>query len=255
MTKPSLAALTAGGPHAWILLHALTAHFGRFPILVEDGEASAVFWRRRLRLLGPVTVASQIAAIMLAKITKPLSRARQAEVLALSPFPTHPGPDLDLRPITSVNAPESRALLQDLAPKAVFVVGTRKISAATLQAIPAPFVNYHSGLNPAYRGMNGGYFALAAGQPAHFASTLHLVDTGIDTGAILATQHVATTRQDNLHTYVPLMAAQSIDMTIRTMERVLAGDLTTMTSDLPSKQYYHPGVFEYVRNGFLRSVW
>ena len=51
-----------------------------------------------------------------------------------------------------------------------------------LEACGCPVVNYHSGINPAYRGINGGYFALANGEPEHFGVTLHLVDLGVDTG-------------------------------------------------------------------------
>ncbi len=33
-----LIALTSGGPHAWIMINALRAQFGDFPIILEDEE-------------------------------------------------------------------------------------------------------------------------------------------------------------------------------------------------------------------------
>jgi hypothetical protein len=249
-----IVALTSGGPHAWIILNALNKHFGNFPILVDQGESASIFWKRRLKILGPVTVAGQIAAMALAKITKPLSKARQEEVLngGFSPLPE---PDLRLQKIVSVNSPQCQEALVALAPKVVFVISAPKLNEPLLNSIPARFVNYHSGLNPAYRGLNGGYYALAAKKPEHFASTMHFIDKGIDTGPILATQRVIVSPKDNIHTYVPLMAQQSVQMVINTIESVLLDNITINNSELPSRQYYHPNIFEYFKNGILANVW
>ena len=81
------------------------------------------------------------------------------------------------------------------------------ISNTTLRSTDAPFINYHSGINPAYRGMFGGYFALANGEPEHFGATVHLVDEGVDTGEILYQSRLRTEPDDNFHTYLWRMAA------------------------------------------------
>ena len=124
-----------------------------------------------------------------------------------------------------------------------------------LEALACPVVNYHSGVNPAYRGINGGYFALANGEPQNFGVTLHLVDLGVDTGPILATNRIEVSNGDNLQTYMTLMAARSQDLVVETMERVLAGDLSPVANDLASAQYYAPTLGQYLANGLKRSVW
>jgi methionyl-tRNA formyltransferase len=117
-------------------------------------------------------------------------------------------------------------------------------------------VNYHSGINPAYRGINGGYFALANGEPENFGVTLHLVDLGVDTGPILATSRIPVAANDNMQTYMTLMAAKSQDLVVETMDKALKGETRPLPpSPLPSKQYYAPTLGQYLANGLARGVW
>ena len=67
--SPQIAALTSGGPHAWIMINALRQRFGDFPVILEDGEPSDLFWRRRRKLLGPLKTASMQAARVPIKLT------------------------------------------------------------------------------------------------------------------------------------------------------------------------------------------
>ena len=93
-----------------------------------------------------------------------------------------------------MNAPQCRQALQELAPAVVVVIGTRVIKAATLACISAPIINYHAGINPRYRGQHGYYWALSERDPEHAGVTVHLVDSGIDTGAVLLQARVAASR-------------------------------------------------------------
>jgi len=189
MSNPSgLIAFVGDAPHAWTMVNALRRRFGDFPVIVEQGEPASAFWARRKKKLGAATVYSMKAAQLAAKIAKPLSRRRLAELRA----------ECDATPVTgasrievaSLNSDEALAAIRALKPRAVFVASTGMLRAPLLEACGCPVVNYHSGVNPAYRGINGGYFALANGEPEHFGVTLHLVDRGVDTGAILATNRI-----------------------------------------------------------------
>ena len=101
--------------------------------------------------------------------------------------------------VTGHNAPSSltyrvpvgqrrrdRRLLDSLRPDLVVVHGTRIISARVLASAGCPVVNMHAGITPRYRGVHGGYWALAEQHPDWVGTTVHLVDAGIDTGGILA---------------------------------------------------------------------
>ena len=250
-----IVALTSGGPHSWIMINALRDAFGPFTVIMEDEEPSSVFWKRRERMLGKAAVLS----MKLAKIPMRLTKRRVDAVIdnmifdfGLKPRPPH---DVTIINTPSVNSGVCCSELQRLSPRAVFVVSTRMILEETLQSIDAPFINYHSGINPAYRGMYGGYFALANGEPEHFGTTVHLVDKGVDTGGILYQQRVEVQPEDNFHTYIWRMAAHSQGIVVKAMHDAINGELNPYEVELPSNQYFSPTFGEYVMNGLTKSVW
>jgi hypothetical protein len=195
MTDTPLVAMTAGGPHAWIMINALRDRFGDFPIILERGESQKAFWDRRRLLLGGMKVASMKAARIPIRLNKGGSRAVLHEMIETEQLNPHPPIGLAPIEVETVNDDTTRSLLRSLSPKVVFVVSTRMIGAKTLGCVGAPFINYHSGINPAYRGMYGGYFALAKGDRENFGSTVHLVDRGADTGDILYQARMGTQPQ------------------------------------------------------------
>ncbi|MDP3493147.1 MAG: formyl transferase [Hyphomonadaceae bacterium] len=255
MNTPSgLVALVGDAPHAWTMVNALRKRFGDFPVIVEQGEPASAFCARRKKKHGAATEYSMKAAQLAAKITKPLSRSRLAELRAAcdaAPVPTRLRIEAD-----SLNDANTLANIRALKPRVVFVASTGMLRKPLLEACACPVVNYHSGINPAYRGINGGYFALANGEPELFGVTLHLVDLGVDTGPILATNRITTAANDNMQTYMKLMAAKSQDLVVDTIARVLAGDAKPLPqSPLPSAQYYAPTLGQYLVNGLKRGVW
>ena len=253
--RTDIVALTAGGPHAWISINALRQHFGDFAVIQEQAEPSSTFWRRRLRLLGPLKVASMVAARVPIKLMKRGSGQVIADMIERENLQADPDPDQVILDVPSVNHKETRARLEQLNPKVVFVVSTRMIGAKTLKAIEAPFINYHSGINPAYRGMFGGYFALANGEPEHFGATVHLIDQGVDTGDVLYQAQVPVEPTDNFHTYIWRIAAGTRHLVTQAVEDALNGRLKPYTVDLPSKQYFAPTFGGYLKTGLMRGVW
>lgn len=236
------------------MVNALRERFGAFPVVVEAGDPAAVFWARRRKKLGARAVYSMKAAALLAKVSKPLSGARLAELRAQCD--ARPVVGADRIDVQSLNDPDVVARMAALQPRAVFVASTGLLRRPLLEALACPVVNYHSGINPAYRGINGGYFALAKGEPENFGVTLHLVDLGVDTGPILATNRIEAAANDNLQTYMTLMAARSQVLVVDTMARVLAGDIAPQpANDLPSAQYFAPTLGQYLGAGLMRGVW
>lgn len=250
-----LVVLTSGGPHSWIMINALRERFGAFPVILEEGEPQSTLWRRRRKMLGPLKVASMQAARVPLKLTKPRTQGVVDAMIHAERLKPNPVAGTVIINVPSVNSDACRAELQSAAPKAVFVVSTRMISRKTLAAVDVPFINYHSGINPAYRGMFGGYFALANGEPEHFGSTVHLIDEGVDTGDILYQSRVDVQPGDNFHTYLWRLAAGSRNIVIRAMEDALEGRLSPTTVDLPSKQWFAPTFGGYVWTGLSRGVW
>ncbi|WP_300377751.1 formyl transferase [Henriciella sp.] len=252
---PRIVALTAGGPHSWIMINALRARFGDFPVIREEGEPAASLWRRRRRMLGPLKVASMQAARLPLKLTKRGTGSIIQEMIERYGLQPDPPQDVEVINVASVNSDACRSALQEYAPQAVFVISTRMIGRKTLSSVQAPFVNYHSGINPAYRGMFGGYFALANGEPEHFGATVHLVDEGVDTGGILYQSHLSPEPRDNFHTYLWRLAAGSREIVIQAIEDAVEGRLNPVDVDLPSQQWFAPTFGSYIWTGLSRGVW
>lgn len=253
--QPKIVALCADAPHAWIMINVLREKFGDFPVILEDGEPAKTFWKRRARILGPMTVASMQAARLPIKLTKRRTHDvinRMIDEQSLQPAM----PKIEnLIRVSSANDAEAIEALQRFNPTAVFVINCRMLKKKTLNAIKAPFINYHSGINPAYRGMFGGYFALANGEPEHFGATVHIVDEGVDTGDILYQSQVQAQPDDNFHTYIWRIAAGSRDIVMQAMDDAVNGTLTPYKVEMPSKQYYAPTFGGYIWNGLTKGVW
>lgn len=256
MDRTDLVALIGDGVHSRIIVHALINRFGSFPIIMEDGEDQAIFWKRRFKKLGFIKALSLKLAAIPIKLIKPLSKLRYEEILSIDGVSADALPEALITHVPSVNSDEAGDALASLNPKIVFVCSTRVIKPKLLSRFKIPFINYHSGINPAYRGIHGGYHARANGQEDAFGITVHLVDEGVDTGKSLGIFKVTPTNKDTIHTYVPLMAAQSSQFVCDTIDRALKGDLTPCVQpDMHSRQYYGPSFFAYIFTGLIRGIW
>jgi Formyl transferase len=84
----------------------------------------------------------------------------------------------------SANAPAAREFIASLRPEVIVVHATGLLKPNTFQL--APFaLNLHCGILPEYRGHDTLFWALAKGDEDHLGSTIHVIDKGADTGAVL----------------------------------------------------------------------
>lgn len=206
--------------------------------------------RRRVKRLGPARVAGQV--LFRALVVPALAwrgRARVAEIVR--DFDLDTSPMQDVRHVPSMNDEATRAWVRQLRPAVTVVCGTRILDRATLAALQGPVVNFHAGITPTYRGVHGGYWALAEGRPELVGSTLHLIDPGIDTGDVLTQVTFEVTRRDSFATYPYLHVAAVLGPLEDLVGRALAGeDLVGRPprADLESKLRTHPTLFEYARH-------
>ncbi len=56
-------------------------------------------------------------------------------------------------------------------------------------------------------------------------------------------------------TYAHRLAAVSRDLCVRAVRDVLEGGLRPVASDAPSRQWYHPTIWQYVATGLRKGVW
>src|SRR5262245_35417715 len=172
---PRIAVLIAGGPLAHILVNALADRFGGIFVLAETPEGKLEIVRRRARLMGWREALGQAAFAIVRRLIAWRSARRLATLWDRHGLDPRADPALRVRPIGSVNAQACRDALRELRPEVVIVYGTRVIGRDTLACVGAPFINYHAGINPKYRGQNGAYWARKSADPEHAGVTIHLV--------------------------------------------------------------------------------
>jgi folate-dependent phosphoribosylglycinamide formyltransferase PurN len=247
--------LTSEGESGRIAARYLAARFPALTVIVETPVSRSLLLRSRIRRLGLVHVAGQLAFMLFQRIQQHRSRSRIAEIVESAALEARWPDDRQIIRVPSVNSPECIRLLQQLQARAVLVMGTRIIAGNVLRAVDAPFINYHAGVTPKYRGVHGGYWAKAEGDDDNFGVTIHLVDEGIDTGAVLYQARPATGATDNYSTYPYLQLAAALPLLEQSARDAVAGTLRPQRVDLPSRLWSHPTLWGYVQTGLRRGVW
>ncbi len=251
----NIVVVSEGGPHVWALVNALADRFGQITVILETPESKRLLLQRRARKQGWVSVIGQLGTMVLTRLGKRLFSGRAGRIAAETGLETQPRSNQSIVAVPSANSSEFIAAIERLKPAVVLLAGCRLLSRSTLAAISCPVLNYHAGITPKYRGMNGGYWALATGDAANFGATVHLVDAGVDTGAVLHQVRGRPGNGDNIALYALRLAAISREICIRAVEDALEGRLTPTTPDMPSRQWYHPTIWFYIWTGLTKGVW
>ena len=244
-----LVVLLAGpGDTTDIVANELSRHVGTLEVVVEGSPSRVTMARRRAARVGWPTVIGQVLFVTLVlPVLRRVGRERITQIEQEAGMDPTPRPGNHR--VASVNAPEVIDLLGRLQPDVVVVNGTRIIGTAVLGSVPCPFVNTHAGITPRYRGVHGGYWALAEGNPDLVGTTVHLVDQGIDTGGVLARASFPVTRADSIATYPYLHLAAGLPLLVDQVTRALDGEqLTPLVDDVAegtSRLYLHPTVWAY----------
>lgn len=255
MNSENVILLTADREFGRIAASYLAARFPPLKVIVETPISGLTLLKRRLRRIGPVQMSGQLAFMLFQRLQRRWSRRRAAQLMRDFGLQASWPSDCEIIRVPSVNSLQCRSVLRNLAPRAVMVVGTRLIDATTLKAVDAPFINYHAGITPKYRGAHGGYWAKAAGETENFGVTVHLIDTGIDTGAVIYQTRIKPSEQDNFSTYPYLQIAAALPLLERAARDVLADTLTTQVVNLPSRVWTHPTIWYYLAAGLRRGAW
>lgn len=252
--RPRIVMLCGDGESSWFMYNALAASAEVAAVVVEAKPSARAMLRHRLRRLGWFTVFGQLAFMA---FNKGLRRSQQRRIDALI---RRYGLRAELPPadvvhrVASVNSAAVRTLLARLDPDAVVVNGTRIISKAVLQSIARPFINTHVGITPRYRGVHGGYWALANGDAEHCGVTVHLVDSGVDTGGVFYQARIAVERDDGFNTYPVHQLAAAIPLMQAALRDAVDGTLAPKDGVGPSRQWYHPTLRQYLWNRLAKSV-
>ncbi|WP_431160429.1 formyl transferase [Flagellimonas beolgyonensis] len=152
--------------------------------------------------------------------------------------------------VENINDKRTLDYLKQKAPDLVIVHGTSILSSSTLSQIDCPIINFHIGITPRYRGLHGGYWALYNKDEENFGSTVHFVDSGIDTGDVIVQKRIKPTKADNFYTYHILQTVGCLDCFDHAIEHInqrtqTAKKKKTNKKKEISKFYSHPTISQY----------
>ncbi|SFO92099.1 Folate-dependent phosphoribosylglycinamide formyltransferase PurN [Mesorhizobium sp. NFR06] len=247
--------VTEGGPHIWAIVNALADRVGPVSVILEAPESKKRLLLGRARRQGWVSAGGQLGTMVLTRLGKRFLAGHAARLIAEERLDTEPRQGQTIIHVPSANGPECLEAVIKINPGVVLLAGCRLLSKDTLAKMPCPVLNYHAGIAPKYRGMNGGYWALASGDRENFGTTVHLVDAGVDTGGVLKQARGKPKAGDTIASYALRQAAFSRDVCAEAVKDALAGRLATIDPGLPSKQWFHPTIWFYLWTGLTKRIW
>jgi len=131
------------------------------------------------------------------------------------------------RRVTAFNSSECEQLLADLRPDLIVLGGAPILKRPILERATLAVLNAHPGLLPSYRGNDVIAWALHNGDPV--GVTVHVVDAGIDTGAIIKRQDLPVAKGESikdLKLKAELLAATMMGQVVRDV--MSKGGITTL---------------------------
>ena len=237
-----------------IMYNGLTPYFDIVCVIQEDRVSYTKILNRRVKKLGLFKVLGQLLFLLFNKIVLKITKNRLKLLIADYGLNEKEIPEQIIRRVRSVNNNDTINLLRDINPNAVVVNGTRIISKKVLSCIDATFINTHLGITLKYRGVHGGYWALANGDPDNYGVTVHLIDVGIDTGGVLYQNFIKVLKNDNFNTYPIHQIAHAIPIMKNALDDVKENRISLKEGILPSKLWSHPTIFEYLRAWIYKGV-
>lgn len=252
--RPRIVMLAGPGQSTALMYNGLRDSCDIVAVVIEQKPSSRAMLRYRAKTLGWLTTLGQVAFIAYSRWLGKASRVRVRELMERYGLDDSAIPPDRVTPVASANRREVIRLLKALEPDAVVVNGTRILSAKVLASVPAPFINTHMGITPAYRGVHGGYWALAMDDRANCGVTVHLVDEGVDTGNILYQAVIDVDGSDNFSTYPIHQMAKAIPLMQKAIREAAEHRLAPVAAQGVSRQWYHPTLPFYVRKRLLHGI-
>lgn len=244
-SSPRVLLLAGPGDSSVAVANLLSENFDLLAVIMEQKPSGAQLYRRAQRL-GLTKVVGQILFLIWSRFAR---RRRGKEILDMYRaygLNANDFPSVAIYRVSSANSQEAQSLIQRIGPDLIVVNGTRILSSTTLSCVDCYFLNVHMGITPKYRGVHGAYWALARGDRENCGVTVHLLDAGIDTGAILSQARIQPKDTDDIHSYPVHQLGTASPLLIEAVERVSAGDFRTKTGVGPSELFHHPTLWEYL---------
>ena len=256
LSEKSIVLLASDNQSTKILYNSLKKKYTITKVIMEKHIPMGRYFKRRMKTLGFLEVIGQLLfLIIMVPILKRIYKRRVLEIKNKYNLSDDPIDKSKLIHLKSINTEETIKELKKLKPNLVVVNGTRIIKDPILNCISAKFINTHTGITPLYRGIHGGYWALANSDRKNCGVTIHLIDSGIDTGKIIEQSRIHPTYRDSFVTYPLLQYGAAISLIIKTIQNIFNNIIEYKPyPEGTSKFWSHPTLWEYLLNIILYNV-
>ena len=256
MNKIKIVILSGQNKSTNIIFNSLRKEFTIEKVIIEKHIPMGRFFKRRIKTLGIIKVMGQLLfLILIVPIMKITSKNRLKQIKKKYKLVDDPIKNSKILNLSSINSIETMKILRKYNPGLVIINGTRIISETILNSIDAKFINTHAGINPLYRGLHGGYWALIENNINKCGFTVHLVDAGIDTGNILEQGLIKPSKDDNFVTYPLLQLAEGLPLLKKAINDIFNNKMVIKPNpEGISKFWSHPSLWEYLLNRIIYKV-
>jgi folate-dependent phosphoribosylglycinamide formyltransferase PurN len=225
-------------------------------VVIEKKISKIKILKGRIKKVGFWNVLGQVLFMtVINKVLQFSSKDKVAKILKSQNLDNKAISNERIKNIDSVNDTTTTSVLNELKPDLIVLSGTRIVSRNILNNVNAVFVNIHAGITPFYRGVHGAYWALAEGKKNCCGVTLHFVDSGIDTGKVIAQSLIETSKQDNFITYPYHQIGKGVNLLIDELTKGKTEHaIEIQNNGGTSVLRYHPTFFEYLKLRLLKKV-
>jgi methionyl-tRNA formyltransferase len=239
----SVVLLTGTRPEQRFVAACLWKQLGdRLGAVIVESDPRESAWSRLVRTKRRYTyrqMASRLYWRLWRRVTGRAGRDRKALYAAL--FGTglpQPLPDDLVQEVPDHNGPQCLALLRKLEPAIIVIFGTRIIRPPVMALAGEVVLNLHTGISPRYRGASSVFWAIHNEEPEWIGSTVHVLDVGVDSGAILGVARPEISPEDNEATLFGKCVQVGADLLADHVRAVLRGELEAEAQDLNLGRQY-----------------
>ena len=236
--------LTSDGLEHQYVTHALLDAFGDRISAIITAEPPRKPLRDRLQRLLRRYSLSELASRAVITAHRRLTDAqrRREQTLARILFPDGP-PDAQRieqrrHVVPYHNGAKCRALLAELAPDVIAVYGTTVIGPAVIALARHSIVNMHTGISPRYRGADTTFWPIYNDEPEWIGVTVHMLDEGIDTGAILRIGRPALDPSDDFDSVFAKTVKTGAPLYVEALRAIEADAIESLPQDLSEGRSY-----------------
>lgn len=254
MENKTIVLLAGKGDSTNIIYHHLARLYNIDAVILEEKETKKVFLKRRIKKLGLLTVFGQVLfQLLMVPILNFFYKKQLAQIAIDNGMNDSAIPQEKILEVRSINEGTVAQKLTEMQPDLIVVNGTRIISKKILSSVNCHFINTHAGITPMYRGVHGGYWAMLKNDARNCGVTVHLIDTGVDTGDVVYQSVIKPDKHDSFVTYPLKQLATGLPLLVKAINDSHTGVLKCFKPVGKSSLWYHPTLWGYLYHFFVRG--